>query len=494
MSSYSPHHTHQRHEPALAITLDVPISTSYPNSHSKPTYKPGDTISGHVYRVDPTFVPEATVIVTLLGQSKTTIRAHGPGSAEVRYESSFNIFARCFDTLVLHSRAPLSGPAMSWPFALTIPFSVHDVRANEQQDGEVGSEGFYSSPDGSIGPSFIPPASFEIAEEFNYDDGSRASASIEYTVQAKVEIAQGYYDETGKPFSQKVDPVTAPFTLTFVSYSPATTDFGNKVETFQRGVSTFRLIPGVEGKMSLAQKTRQTFMSSSVPSFVMRASVSLPRFLQLGNAEVVPVIIYFEGVSASSELLEAVPQTITIKSLTLTLRPKTIYHAEFKPSYARQPRRKTSKKTGAPIPMLPCTAISDLRRAYDQEISFTVTPSRGISDEVEESEPLDLGAILDLRMVNHVHPTFRTYNLARTWDMVWEMGLDVAGEEVRVGSGHEVVILPAAWEGPPPDTVGESLDLNSNANLNSNLNEQVRGGDLLPGYDGRDEELPAYSA
>jgi hypothetical protein len=485
MSTYYPHHTDQRHEPSLAITLDAPISHCH--SHSKPTYKPGDTISGHVYRVDDSFVPEATVMVTLLGHTKTTIRAHDPGSSALRYESSFNIFAGCFDTLVLHSKAPLSGPGMSWPFALTIPFSVLDVRDSQQCESEGGSESFYSSPDGSAGPSFIPPASFEVAEEFSYEDGSGVRASIEYKVQAKVQIAQGYYDETGKPFVQKINPVTAPFTLTSVSYSPATTDFGNKVETFQRGVSTFRLIPGVEGKLGLKQKARQTFMSSSVPSFVIRASVSLPRFLQLGNPEVIPVIVYFEGVSASSPLIEDVPQVITIKSLTMNLRPKTVFLAEFKPSYGGPLRRKTSKKIGPPVPMLPSTSIPELKCAYDQEISFTVTAPGSTGSgagEIEESEPLDLGAILDIRMVNHVHPTFRTYNLARTWEMAWEMEIEVAGEKVRVGSGHEVVILPRAWEGPPPDAAGESL----------HHNEQVRGGDLLPGYAGRDEELPAYSA
>ncbi|KAL3444104.1 hypothetical protein BJX65DRAFT_283983 [Aspergillus insuetus] len=407
MSTYYPHHTEQRHEPSLAITLDVPISSSHSHSHSKPTYKPGDTISGHVYRVDDSFIPEATVMVTLLGQTKTTIRARGPGSSELRYESSFNVFAGCFDTLVLHSKSPLSGPGMSWPFALAIPFSVLDV-------------------------------------------------------------------------------LTAPFTLTSVSYSPATTDFGNKVETFQRGVSTFRLIPSVEGKLSLAQKTKQAFMSSSVPSLAMRVSVSLPRFLQLDNPEVIPVIVYFEALSGSSDIIERVPQVITITSLTLNLRPKTVLLAEFKPSRGGSPQRKTSKKIGPPVPMLPSTVILDLRRAYDQEICFTVTPGSTGSgaNEIEESEPLDLGAILDIRMVNHVHPTFRTYNVARTWDLAWEMELDAAGERVKLGSAHEVVILPRAWEGPPPDAAGES----------HHHNEQVRAGDLLPGYAGRDEELPPYSA
>jgi hypothetical protein len=484
MSTYYPHHTEQRHEPSLAITLDVPISSAHSHSYSKPTYKPGDTISGHVYRVDDSFVPEATVMVTLLGHTKTTIRARGLGPSELRYESSFNIFAGCFDTLVLHSKAPLSGPGMSWPFALTIPFSVLDVRDSQHSESEGGRDSFYSSPDGSAGPSFIPPATFEVAEEFSYEDGSRVSASIEYMVQAKIDIAQGYYDETGKPFVQKVDPVTAAFALASVSYSPATTDFGNKVETFQRGVSTFRLLPGVEGKLSLAQKTKQTFMSSSVPTFAMRVSVSLPRFLQLDNPEVIPVIVYFEALSDSSDVIEGVPQVITITSLTLNLRPKTVLLAEFKPSRGGPPERKTSKKIGPPVPMLPSTAIPDLRRAYEQEICFTVTPGSSAAAGIEESEPLDLGAILDLRMVNHVHPTFRTYNLARTWELAWEMDLEVAGERVRVGSAHEVVILPRAWEGPPPDAAGESL----------HLSEQVRGGDLLPGYAGPDEELPAYSA
>jgi hypothetical protein len=113
---------------------------------------------------------------------------------------------------------------------------------------------------------------------------------------------------------------------------------------------------------------------------------------------------------------------------------------------------KTCTAVGRGISILPFTAISDLRSVRGQEVSITFTPgsTTSVSTSSSASEPLDLGALLDFRLRDDIHPTFRTYNIARSWDLLWEMEISIAGEVFKVGSSYEVIILPRAWDGAIP--------------------------------------------
>jgi hypothetical protein len=100
-----------RNTPLLRISLDNthPPSNNPPGKH--PIYKPGDTLSGHIILTNTTFIPSATISVTLIGRSTTAIVLRSTtGHSESRYESAFDIFDGCVETLVLHCDAPLYVP------------------------------------------------------------------------------------------------------------------------------------------------------------------------------------------------------------------------------------------------------------------------------------------------------------------------------------------------------------------------------------------------
>ncbi|KAL2856838.1 hypothetical protein BJX68DRAFT_263371 [Aspergillus pseudodeflectus] len=489
MSTHTQTPRSTRTSPILQITLDNANNTRLGNH---PSYKPGDTISGHITLTNARTIPSATITVTLTGRSTTTIAVCSTaGHAESRYESSFDIFDGCVETLVVHSDAPLSvstgtadegqgeggGEANTntWPFALTVPFSVRDIWGYAQR-----TVGFYSSPDGSDGPTFIPPGSFGVDKAISYEGGSirRGRAEVSYAVQTKVEI--GHLDAGTNAPATVTHTATAPFRIDNLSLSDPITDFGRKIETAQRGVLSYNLVPGAQKELNLARRARRALMSPRPPGFMVKVSVSLPVFLQVGNANVIPLSVVFEPVSTSvSEVLRDVPQTATITSLSMRLRPRTVLLADK--MVVNYQDTKTCTAVGRGISILPFTAILDLRSVRGQDISVQFTPgstsSSSSSSSAPASEPLDLGALLDFRLREDIHPTFQTYNIARTWDLVWEMDVSIAGQVIKVGSSYEVIVLPRAWDGLGP--VRDAL---------------VSGaGEVLPEY-GRDEELPAYSA
>ncbi|KAJ0419886.1 hypothetical protein BJY00DRAFT_149288 [Aspergillus carlsbadensis] len=464
--------------PTLQITLDDPphIPTLHTPRGKHPPYKPGDTISGYIALISTDFIPSARITVTLIGKSTASIAVSSKGShSESRYESTFDIFDGCVETLVLHFDAPLhvphegQGEVHSWPFALTIPFSVRDVRGYTQRNAE-----FYSSPDGSEGPMFIPPGSFHVDKAVSYEGGTirRGKAEICYAVQAKIEITHSDHD-TSTP-TNVTHTSTAPFKLENISLSDPITNFGSKTETTQRGVLSYTLVTGGD-ELNLARRARRAMMSPRPPGFTLKVSVSLPVFLQVGNPNVIPFSVVFEPVPSSvSEVLRGIPQMATIRTLSNRLRPKTVLCADK--MVVNYHDKKTCTAVGTGISILPFTAILDLRSVRGQELSVSFTPG-STTGTSPASHPLDLGALLDFRLREDIHPTFRTYNIARAWEFVWEMEVSIAGEVIKVGSSHEVVVLPRAWDGPGP--AREALISNP--------------GEGLPEY-GMDEELPAYSA
>ncbi|KAL3467695.1 hypothetical protein BJX64DRAFT_247212 [Aspergillus heterothallicus] len=492
MSSRAQQTALSNHNTMLQIELDSPATEQRHPYGKEYSYKPGDTISGHVYRSVAAGMAHSamTITVTLRGRSTSELKLDS--ASESVYSRSFDIFDGCVETLVLYSSegnytGNHDNDAISWPFAFTIPFSVRDVRDYMQH-----STAFYSSPDGSEGPTFIPPGSF-LQRETNADDYSgRASAEIAYTVEAKME--RTFYDPARSPAAlyKVLHTASAPFELENVSLSSAITDFGSKVAAAQqRGIYSYKLIPGID-ELSLAQRARKALMSSKVPGFALRVSVCMPVFLQIGNDNLLPVSVSFEAVSATvSDILEDVPQTVTITSLAIRIRSKTAFRADK--TIVRHLNARTLTRSGPGVAILPRSAILDLRAVAGQEISTTVTPSSSSSSAGGyASQPLDLGAILDFRLrERELHPTFTTYNIAQTWELSWELGASIVGETMKFAGAHEVVVLPRACEA---GVLGFGAGAGPVVQGGDEAVIAAEGpGEKLPEY-GKDEELPPYSA
>ncbi|KAL2866598.1 uncharacterized protein BJX67DRAFT_133137 [Aspergillus lucknowensis] len=386
-----------------------------------PRYIPGETIVGTVSRTAPGVAPEARVVVTLHGKCKSKIKIKQNQSVR-RYESEFNCLSAPLEAQILLPDAPLHIPegsaGMSWPFALTIPSIVKDIRQSHQKR-------YYYAPSSADGvATFPPPGTFStFSESIMRNESFRAS--VEYYVQATIELSHQYKGRTRK----MTHTVTAPFYLKTVNLGPPIDDFCLRQHRMTNSVVAYRLVPGV-GELTFRQKTRQAFMSSSVPRLAFNLRVTLPHTLQVENPSLIPLSLSIEADHGStSEIIHDVPQTITIKSFSLRLKPHTTVQAE----------KHTCFKSDEEITLIPPTAIG----ALDQEVSLTITPRAGSP----ERPHLDLGEILDFRLrKTGIRPSFRTYNVGRSYSLVWEVQVDVVGEELKLSHQHPVTVLAGSHE------------------------------------------------
>jgi hypothetical protein len=422
-------------DPELSIKLENPRHLS---PGHLPRYIPGETIIGVVRRTTPGAVPEARVVVTLHGRCTSKIKIKR-GNSESRYESSFNCLSTPMEPEILFSNAPLhipEGEGMSWPFAVTIPPVVEDVRRADQRK-------HYTLPGG---PTFPPPGSFAVYSESIWTTGEKVRASVEYYVQARIELSHVHRGITKKA----IHTAKAPFRLRDVKIGPPITNFNLKRHQMTQMIAAYKLVPGI-GELTFGQKTRQAFMTTSVPRLTFKFNVILPHTLQLENESPIPIYLSAEPVSGSTtDIIHDVPQTIIIKSFVLRLKQQTMVQAE-----------KHNSVISEAVNLTPNTAV----RALGREVSLTVIPRT--SGQPEESPQINLGEMLDFRMRKHgLHPTFKTYNVGRTYNLAWEVEGRVAGEKFKLGYTHQAKVLPGPSDvpefespAPRPEALPEYLEL-----------------------------------
>ncbi|KAL4788158.1 hypothetical protein BJX76DRAFT_316507 [Aspergillus varians] len=418
--------------PQLGIVLD--------NAPDGKPHRPGDTITGHVLRTTVGVAPGATVTVTIHGRSKSKIQK-SRGQSTSRYRTSFNCLSAPVDTQVLLSGAPLHIPegsaGESWPFAITIPPLVRDIRDNWQRK-------YFTAPGGALETPFPPPGTFSFRWE-SFMASEKCETFTEYYVQAKLELLHQYKGRT----TRESHIATAPFPLRDVNPGPPITDFNMTEHRRAHTVTTYRLVPGVT-ELSFSQQTRQTLNSSKVPKLAFNVTLSLPRTLQVNNENTIPIILAITpNTRSSSEIIHDIPQQVTIKLLQISIKPRTFVQAE----------RHDSSKSSPEVNLVPNSAVASLR----QQICIPVTPGAGA-----KSVTLDLGEILGIRMPQRgLHPDFITYNIAHKHEMLWKVTGHVAGEYFTLSSSQSVQILPG-----PGEVDGDELPGYS------------RGKDAPPAYDG----------
>ncbi|KAI9373802.1 hypothetical protein BJX61DRAFT_360304 [Aspergillus egyptiacus] len=422
--------------PELAIELI--------NTNVQTSYKPGDTLVGRVTRTKVGAVPEAKVTVTIEGHSRAQLAFPGPGSDRT-FQSTFNTLTGPVDAQVLHADAPLHVPdgseGLSWPFAITIPALVTDVRQGGESDLYLAPNG--ADPD-ARSAAFTPPASFAYDGEFP-GEITKCKAFIEYYVKATIAVARQHKGRTVMTYHDAI----APFKLTHVRFGPPVTDFEQRRQRLRYSVIAYHLIPGF-GPLTFCQKTRQMLRSSKVPKLTVKFDLSLPSVLQIGNSAVLPIRLFVEPcLQKTSGSLRGIPQKVSVKSFTLRLGSHTHVQAA----------NQIIEQSALEVELVPPNAVRDYFRVHRQGLGFSITPR---ADGVEEpSETLHLGELLDIRMHKYpfltltTHPTFTAYNVSRAYELVWELQVSVtAGNFFKLGSRHSVKVLSRAYEPLVAETGG----------------------------------------
>lgn len=163
----------------------------------------------------------------------------------------------------------------------------------------------------------------------------------------------------------------------------------------------------------------------------------------------------------TTECISDVPQVIDINEVTLTLRSTSslmgfaqvtpgataLVHENHSVTKITLGAYTKSKDTGPTQQKHPhagtCSeacALGGCFPASSNPLSLSVS---------NDSEPLDLGQMLDMKLQNeqlHVQevPTFVTYNIKRKYVLEWRISLEVAGEILKVKGKHPVLVMEMA--------------------------------------------------
>ncbi|SPO07195.1 uncharacterized protein DNG_09889 [Cephalotrichum gorgonifer] len=221
----------------LAISIDNPHLS----------YKPGDTITGRVYRQVPVLVgaQDVTVTLQLIGRAKAEIDEWSDhyGESSRKYLSSVEMFPPSNTKQTLH-QGPLDIPrtvpglaydklesqeydestCRSWPFAMVIPTHASSISGpGKVVQSRTGCQrlGFVvADKDGNVAERPLPPSTYKRKRE--YGSGEYISGCIEYFLQAHlVSVGSNSKPEAVAPITVTSDPAQskseAVTPITFIS-------------------------------------------------------------------------------------------------------------------------------------------------------------------------------------------------------------------------------------------------------------------------------------
>ncbi|GKT61394.1 integral membrane protein [Colletotrichum tofieldiae] len=419
----------------LKQSLDLSIQLHDP----QPLLYGGSIILGHVVRKSSIVTPLATVLVRLLGRAKAevTINEGEYGSRQCR--SCFNFWPDSAITEVIHEGpiqvAPSGSENQSWAFTLALPTHT-DARSFDSFLGDSERKACFLYPGGKVDsaagiPEQLLPGSFF----FGHDSGKEFHGLVEYWIEAELVVqGKGSIAKATLPIKVAVPPTLA----------PPISDFGLVKREMSGSVSSQRLLPGMEcAELTFKQKTQKLFGSSKVPKFHYTLNVQYPTIIQMGSNASIPFLLHISpDKESTTSVIKDVPQTVTINNMQLELHSITGIRCPGTPE--PEEASKTHKALLA--------TISSLYPANAQNIVNVVLPSG------PEEEPLDLGAVLDLRLddlgrVLHgttmwrdylgikILPTFVSYCVRVEHLLRWDVCLSVAGETWKCGGIQKILVL-----------------------------------------------------
>lgn len=415
-----------------------------PAGGDNPGFAPGTTIIGQVRRRSFLQRGIVKVKVTLYGRAKTRIsishtsyNGTNTTTRTDRYRSRCNFFTDGTQEVsqIIHD-GPVDISAETreagfWPFALTLPKYTH--MKNHQGLDEY---------------SFVPVTAQDIATHVlpdtchsqgsSPDSGSKYSESyVEYFIEARMHM-------TGE------DDIVATYPITVKSAADPNpiSDFRLHRHPQAHEVHTYELQPKIQ-ELTFTQKRREFFHSSKVPEFAFNLWVTRPTVVQLASKTPLPLYIKAAAIADKvSDAVKDIPQTLTLKSLTLKVKAHTRVVAPGSSSIKNnQEDMKYEAHIGPQI-------LERLRNP----ITLTMAP---------ESDAVNIGAILQMQLYSdglyicdrrvsasgfRIAPAFTTYNMELTHELKWKLDFEVAGKEMDMRLQDKVTIIShaAPMEELPP--------------------------------------------
>lgn len=402
--------------PALAIELEDP----------KSSYLPDDIILGRVTRHAHTVSPECWVTIKLFGRAKSKLTVNNGQNRNV-YRCRFNLFETHEQLFHGPVHVPPDGDPQTWPFAIAIPKGPSSRLVSKSHEQKYSN---LSLKQEDIETQSLPPAFYFLSDSWG---AKKFHGYVEYYLEAEIRLSGSGGTTSIATLPIFVRPPSSPIPIT---------DFDLKSRAYRGLIKTQRLVPGMEdAELSFKQKTQKFFRTSKVPEFNYLLQVDYPMVIQLGNPNTIPFKIrLLPNRERTSDIIQDVPQRVTLTGLTMELRSTTAVRCAG--LFTSHDADKTVKQ---PIHL--------------EQIMAGVGPIVIPSSFGEEA--IDLGALLDLRLDSRVphamgrrlspfesplEPTFTTYNIKHSHTLKWEVTISVAGETTSESREYPITILAPSEE------------------------------------------------
>lgn len=408
-------------------------------SNPQQSYKPGDTINGHVFLEVPSSIEadSDTLSIQLIGRTsaKITEWSDHTGESQSNSRSCFDLFSPD-DTLKILYNGPLQLPRKvsgqtdyelepqdceedvkhSWPFSIAIPNQTSSTSGqNLDERRESGKEDFrrYSfismDQEGRVAAHPLPP-SFNIYREES-GPGAFLTGRIEYSLEAR---------SLPGPMKAMV-PIT-------IHNDPAPLDDSSNME-LERAQRVVRY-----GKR-LWRKPTELHFEIGTPSLYM-----LDRFAPLSFT----IRAMWPSTHVTNNANRQREPAITLKALSLAIA-STISAWGSRPGIT------------SPGSQFGRASVRETRQFYKMILSEERDLEKICIPFGLQKQPLDLGQMLSVRIktgptnagaggegnlaLSQLPPNFQTFNINRCNEVVWEVVLDVAGEDVKLEGKSDISVL-----------------------------------------------------
>lgn len=408
-------------------------------SNLQPSYKPGDTINGHVFLEVPNPVEagDDTLSIQLVGSTSANITewSDHTGESQSSSRSCFDLFFPD-DTLKILHNGPLQLPRKvsgqadsqlelqdceedighSWPFSIAIPNQTSSTSGqNLDERRESGKETFrqYSfismDQDGRVAAHPLPP-SFNIYREES-GPGVFLTGRIEYSLEAR---------SLSGPTKAMV-PIA-------IHNHPVPLDGSSNIE-LERSQRVVRY-----GKR-LWRKPTELHFEIGTPSLYM-----LDQFVPLSFA----IRAMWPSTHVTNNANRRWEPAITLKALSLAIESTTS-------AWGSRPG------ITSPGSQFSRASVRETRQFYKMILSKERDLEKIYIPFGLQKQPLDLGQMLSMQMQtgatnagsrgegnlasSQLPPSFQTFNIRRCYKVVWEVVLDVAGEGVKLEGKSDIAVL-----------------------------------------------------
>lgn len=414
--------------PRIYSTNSSRLAIFFAGGANKP-FAPGDTIVGHILRTNFLQRGIVTITVRLFGRAKTKIR-EGQNSAHAFRCHYFSDGTQELSQVVHNGPVDIAAElesSESWPFALTIPESVH-----MRPDTELMKCGLLPASTEDFALHRLPDT-FEAPMSMGFMD--RGEGYIEYYIEARMQM-------TGEPDTVATHPV-----IVRSAAHHEVSDFSVRQWEGRFVVATYNLQPNIQ-ELTLSQKWRKFSHSSKLPKFTGNMTIQVPTEIQLCHKTSLPIKLSAVPLDFNtSNAIKEYDQTLVLKGMELEISIDSVIAA---PSSWRTLREEDSLKLHM------C-----LNEGHFEQLERPILVPIGTNET-----PVDVGAIFQLHLmpnglysagnklktstIARLQPDFITFNIGLSHSFTWRFVFDLAGEEFSKRFTKRTRIVAAALQDEEP--------------------------------------------